>query len=140
MNNYILDNLLTSLRELKHADLENGVHVNIATAIAAQVAEVKAHNDALETIAILEFRLDGIKLWATDAFMSAREAKWKGESGEKAVAKILDFINGDRDGDMPTGVAGGFIMYGKPGEGTKMNLNIRSAKPEALDEEGGPIR
>lgn len=97
MSSYILDNLLASLRELKHKDLENGVHVQIAEAIAAQVAEVKAHNDALDRIKLLEFRLAGVKTWVNDAFMSAVEATHNSESGKKALAKTLDFISGDRD-------------------------------------------
>ncbi len=108
MSNYILDNLLTSLKELSHKDLENGVHVQLATAIAGQIAEDKAgaftkdtlmeaYNDALDRINLLDFRLAGVKEWVGDAFMSARETKWKGESGENALAKALDFINGDRD-------------------------------------------
>ncbi len=120
---YILTNLLKSLRELKHKDLENGVHVQLANAIEAQIPEsfvaegekaftketlMEAYSDAMDTIRVFEFRLDGIKLWAADAFMSAREAKWKGESGEKAVAKILDFLNGDHDwaADKDKGVEG----------------------------------
>lgn len=106
--NYILDNLLKSLRELTPAELSQGVHVQLATAIAQQVAEDKAgaftketlaeaYSDALERIKLLEFRLAGVKIWVGDAFMSAREAKWKAESGENALAKALDFISGDRD-------------------------------------------
>lgn len=143
MSNYILNNLLASLRELDHKDLENGVHVQIAIAIKQQVAEdkagaftketlVEAYSDAMDTVKLLEARLANVKTWVGDAFMSAREAKWISESGEKSLAKALDFINGDRD--QPTEVAGGFIMHGKPGEGVKVNLDIRSTEPEALDE------
>ena len=39
MSKYILDNLLTSLRELERVDLENGVHVQLAEAIKNQFGE-----------------------------------------------------------------------------------------------------
>ncbi len=105
---YILDNLLKSLRELKHKDLENGVHVQIAEAIAGQVAESKAgaftkdtlmeaYNDALDRIKLLEFRLNGIKIWLDDAFMTARDVRRKAASVESSLALALDFRNGDRD-------------------------------------------
>ena len=112
MASAILERLLTNIKELDHKDLENGVHVQLAHAIEAQIPDnfiaegeraftkktlMEAYSDALDTIKLLEFRLEGVREWTADAWVSSRDARRKSEHSQHSLKLAQDFINGNRD-------------------------------------------
>ncbi len=68
MSKYILDSLLTSLRELKRTDLKNGVHVQLAEAINNQFGEHDEKKVLEQRVGRLDslraFDIEGAESWA----------------------------------------------------------------------------